>query len=104
MNTTPRAHLALPVRNDLLPQLHLRGQAGAGSHEPAVAEDTLVEVSGAHPLHHQPGVVTYLLWMFGGEEEGGEGGRREEQVGGEIWERRQASREIGGEGGRKRRG
>ena len=54
-------YLALPVGDDLLPKLLLGGEAGAGSHKPAVSQYSLVEVCGTDTVHHQLRVLTYIL-------------------------------------------
>ena len=55
------SHLLLPLWHHFLPELLLQGKGRAGSHEPAVAQCSLVEVCAAQTLNYQVRVVTQLL-------------------------------------------
>ena len=73
------------MRNDFLPEFGFGSETRAGSHEPAVTENSLIEVSCTHSIHHQLGIIADLLWGKGererrreGEREWGVGCRRRE--------------------------
>lgn len=54
-------HLVLPLWHHFLPEPLLQCKSRAGSHEPAVAKCSLVEVCAAQTLNYQVRVVTQLL-------------------------------------------
>ena len=70
------------MRDDFLPEFGFGSETRAGSHEPAVSENSLIEVSCTYSVHHQLGIITDLLWGEGERETGG--GREGRIRGGEV--------------------
>ena len=58
----------LPLWHHFLPELLLQCKGRAGSHKPAVAQRSLVEVCAAQTLNYQVRVITQLLVVEGERE------------------------------------